>query len=237
MPVSLNCKTCGKLFSVPPAQIRAGRKYCSRKCQNTIGAGNPNWKGGLVVSNCLVCGHETKVKKSHAEKGSGKFCSRKCVGLFNGKMLSERKNEKRICKKCVVCEKEIFIKPSHSEKSGTYCSHSCMANDYKERLKGANNPNWKDGISSIPGHYLNQRRCADGKYTILDIQNIGNSQKWKCINCKKIIKRKYHIDHIMPIALGGSNHAYNIQLLCPKCNLQKNAKHPIDWANKNGRLL
>jgi hypothetical protein len=43
---------------------------------------NPNWKGGLVISHCLLCGVEVATKPSHAKKGEGKFCSRRCRGLY-----------------------------------------------------------------------------------------------------------------------------------------------------------
>lgn len=61
-------------------------------------------------------------------------------------------------------------------------------------------------------------------------------QRGKCAICEcRIVK--YHMDHIMPIALGGMNIDENIQLLCPTCNLRKNAKHPIDYMQSLGRLL
>jgi 5-methylcytosine-specific restriction endonuclease McrA len=41
----------------------------------------------------------------------------------------------------------------------------------------------------------------------------------------------------MPLARGGSNWISNIALACPTCNKRKGAKHPIDWAQQNGRLL
>lgn len=62
-------------------------------------------------------------------------------------------------------------------------------------------------------------------------------QKNKCCYCKNDISKKYHIDHIMPVALGGDNSNANIQLLCIKCNLKKSAKHPIDFAKEMGFLL
>lgn len=64
-------------------------------------------------------------------------------------------------------------------------------------------------------------------------------QKGCCAcGCGALLKATgYHIDHIMPIALGGTNTDNNIQLLTAKCNLRKSAKHPDDWARENGRLI
>jgi len=61
-------------------------------------------------------------------------------------------------------------------------------------------------------------------------------QKGKCACCKAKLG-SYHLDHIMPLALGGANSDDNIQLLCPTCNLQKNAKHPVDFMQEKGFLL
>ncbi|MGZ4957334.1 MAG: HNH endonuclease [Methylobacter sp.] len=63
-------------------------------------------------------------------------------------------------------------------------------------------------------------------------------QKGKCAVCKTSVKKKgHHLDHIMPIALGGSNTDDNIQILCPTCNLQKGAKHPQVFMQSRGFLL
>ena len=80
-------------------------------------------------------------------------------------------------------------------------------------------------------------RGAGGKHTKEDIKYLLEKQKHKCANCKKSVKKERHIDHIMPIVLGGSNDKKNLQILCPSCNLKKNRKHPITWAQENGRLL
>lgn len=70
-----------------------------------------------------------------------------------------------------------------------------------------------------------------------DVKRIIEGQKYKCANCMCDVSKKYHVDHIMPIALGGTNWPSNLQILCPTCNMRKKAKHPIDWAQENGRLL
>ena len=62
-------------------------------------------------------------------------------------------------------------------------------------------------------------------------------QRGKCACCKRPLGDKYHLDHIFPIALGGSNTDDNIQLLRQHCNNQKSAKHPIDFMQERGWLL
>ena len=62
-------------------------------------------------------------------------------------------------------------------------------------------------------------------------------QKGKCPCCKQPLGNNYHLDHIVPLALGGSNTDNNIQLLRKQCNNQKSAKHPIDFMQQRGFLL
>lgn len=65
-------------------------------------------------------------------------------------------------------------------------------------------------------------------------------QRGRCANCYEKVgvnRKKYHVDHIVPLSRGGSNDPTNLQILCVECNLRKSAKDPIEWARENGRLL
>lgn len=57
-------------------------------------------------------------------------------------------------------------------------------------------------------------------------------QKGLCACCGADLSSGYHLDHIMPLALGGSNTDENMQLLTPLCNLRKGAMHPDDYMRK-----
>lgn len=62
-------------------------------------------------------------------------------------------------------------------------------------------------------------------------------QRGKCSCCGLPLGDKYHMDHIVPLMLGGSNTDDNIQLLRARCNLQKSTKHPVDFMQERGYLL
>jgi 5-methylcytosine-specific restriction endonuclease McrA len=82
-----------------------------------------------------------------------------------------------------------------------------------------------------------RKRAAEGRYTAEQVADLFAKQRGKCACCRKSLKAAYHIDHIVALALGGSNWISNIQLLCPSCNLSKGAKDNILWAQSQGRLL
>lgn len=97
----------------------------------------------------------------------------------------------------------------------------------------ANKDRLKPGRKAAKAH----RRLA-GKIQAGFVERLMVMQKGKCACCRTSIKGKpYHLDHIMPIAKGGDNSNANLQLLCPTCNLTKNAKHPIDFMQSRGFLL
>lgn len=80
---------------------------------------------------------------------------------------------------------------------------------------------------------------VSGKHTANDILDLLAMQGKKCAHsfCRASIKGGYHVDHIMPLARGGSNDRKNLQLLCAPCNHRKHAKHPVDFALENGMLV
>lgn len=85
-----------------------------------------------------------------------------------------------------------------------------------------------------------RRRGAAGSHTAADIKLIYKAQKGRCAYfavCRTGLGHDYHEDHIIPIALGGTNDASNIQLTCPACNWSKHASHPVDFAQRIGLLV
>lgn len=102
---------------------------------------------------------------------------------------------------------------------------------------------FNDPDKSIKVRAKNARRralvqSAGGTHNHADIANIIKLQKKNCACCKrKLAASAYHIDHITPLARGGTNGAENLQALCANCNLSKGAKDPIDFMQAKGFLL
>lgn len=88
-------------------------------------------------------------------------------------------------------------------------------------------------------HKHNRRdRAGASKLSIGIVKKLLELQRGRCACCRSdVIKAKYHLDHIMPLALGGVNEDSNMQILCAPCNLSKHAKHPIEFMQQRGLLL
>lgn len=160
---------------------------------------------------------------------SNDFCF-ECGRIYHKKY--KEKNRKRIAARMKEWKKKNKIRHRQLNK----ISRERNIEKARERAKTyiQNNPSI---IRVCSQNRRAREKKADGKFTKKDIELLGFLQKWKCNNCKKHIKEKYHVDHIMPIVLGGSNWPSNLQLLCVKCNMTKHAKDPFEWARENGRLL
>lgn len=62
-------------------------------------------------------------------------------------------------------------------------------------------------------------------------------QKGTCPCCGLPLGDDRQLDHVIPLALGGANEDWNMQLLRKICNLQKSMKHPVDFMQSRGFLL
>lgn len=82
-----------------------------------------------------------------------------------------------------------------------------------------------------------RRRNAEGRFTAEDLSSIRTTQGDRCAYCKKRLKGGGHLDHIIPIKLGGSNWPKNLQWLCQPCNNRKSATDPVVYARKLGLLI
>ena len=79
---------------------------------------------------------------------------------------------------------------------------------------------------------------APGRYSPDDVSSLKQKQGGKCGNLAcRVVLREYHVDHVMPLSKGGSNWPENLQLLCPTCNVRKQAQSPEKWASRNGLLF
>ncbi|MCK9361663.1 HNH endonuclease [Patescibacteria group bacterium] len=75
------------------------------------------------------------------------------------------------------------------------------------------------------------------------IAKLFKLQKGKCPICKSDLRKTgFHVDHIVPLIPrkgepAGKHEDRNIQLACPKCNMKKHNKNPIQFMQEQGYLL
>lgn len=71
---------------------------------------------------------------------------------------------------------------------------------------------------------------ATGTHSAADVRAQYERQRGICFWCPVKVGDTYHVDHVVPLILGGSNGPENLVIACPTCNHKKHAKHPMDFA-------
>lgn len=113
-----------------------------------------------------------------------------------------------------------------------------VANPDKAKILSSD---WKKKNQDAVARYNHNRRAmkiaAGGKLSCNIVKSLFVLQKGLCPCCGVRLGSDYHLDHITPLYLGGTNTDDNVQLLRAECNLQKSKKHPIDFMQSRGFLL
>jgi len=112
----------------------------------------------------------------------------------------------------------------------------------ENRERGKANANrWRRGhpeLRRIHGQNRRAKERANGGVLSRGlVTKLHKLQRGKCACCGQPLGQKYHLDHRMPLNLGGPNEDWNMQLLRPRCNAQKQAKDPVDFMQSRGFLL
>lgn len=183
-------------------------------------------KNNKALWLCMCeCGNEHEATGVNLNRGYVKSCG--CLSS------SYKTGETKLCK---MCGKETYIKKSHLSVQGTYCSRKCMSEDYKLIMNNSDNPNYRHGKSRTRDYlrpYGHRRRSsvrgATGSFSYREIEEKLKEQDDVCYWCFECLEGRYHADHIIPIARGGSNTIANIAISCEACNAQKGSKLVDEW--------
>jgi 5-methylcytosine-specific restriction endonuclease McrA len=109
------------------------------------------------------------------------------------------------------------------------------AYDKERRATGRDNlKRWYALNPTKNREYIARRRAlkmnSTGTHTAADITAQNERQSYHCYWCGTSTRKAYHVDHVIPLSLGGSDGTENIVIACPTCNCSKGAKHPMDYA-------
>lgn len=88
----------------------------------------------------------------------------------------------------------------------------------------------KDKYRTYSRNRKARKKAATGWHSAQDVAAQNERQRHRCYWCGASTRTGFHVDHIVPLKLGGTNWPDNIVIACPRCNLSKGAKHPMDFA-------
>lgn len=229
-----DCVVCNKKMWFPKSKLG---KYltCSSDCST---------KRKLQIFQsrsrvCKSCKNTFFPRPSQISSGRGVFCSQKCNSASHMAMNTKNAKEKAAKSFLKAIEEGRYVPPrgeDHSRWKGG-------AGEYRKRRQdsGAATNYLRKWRSENPckrrQQILRRKGKKIGRLPAGTVESIGNHQRWKCVVCKKNIKKSFHLDHIFPLSKGGVHLPSNVQLLCPSCNLRKSAKDPIVFMQERGFLF
>jgi len=102
-------------------------------------------------------------------------------------------------------------------------------NEYQKKWNAENS----DAVTIIKDRRRARQHAAVGRHTAGEWRALVEKFEGRCVCCQQHFGiRKLTRDHVVPLALGGSDSIENIQPLCRSCNSRKGAWHTTDYRNK-----
>jgi 5-methylcytosine-specific restriction endonuclease McrA len=133
------------------------------------------------------------------------------IGMTGGEVVVGPRAVGRLQRRCRGCARVLPL--GWFRKAGTRA--------------GAKRRSWTCRECRRPADALHAavRRAAVGKFTRADVEGLFKAQRGACAcGCGRSLHGGYHVDHVIPIARGGTSWPENLQLLAPSCNLAKGAR-------------
>jgi len=161
-----------------------------------------------VITKCVICDKEFKIKRSKYNQGRGKICSKKCKRSKKYWKDYHKKYRDKNIKKRKKYSREYRDKNINKEKE--------RMRKYRQTAVG------KEKRKIYTNNYRSKKRNNGGNFTKNEWEYIKWLYNYRCAMCQK--KIKLTIDHIIPISKNGRNDFNNIQPLCLKCNCSKQDK-------------
>ena len=201
-PTVCRCQYCNKVFT-PKRADRS--KYCTE--HRTLAAVKTRGIVPVFVSVCVTCGcHSNKV---HCSDDCEKLATKAATVRYG---IATKVLKPRPCKEC---SKQFT--PEYGNKKRTFCSDEC-GRKYGRRVGKASR---------------RARKASAGRIDRIDPIKVFERDGWKCHLCKKHTPRELRgtiknmapeLDHIIPLAQGGSHTWDNVACACRKCNGAKGSQ-------------
>ena len=191
-----------------------GKQFRCKECRN-LSARESTQRGDSNHKEVLKKSYQKHKEKRIKEKAEYRESNRKLLADKQKEYYRENKEE------CIEYQKK-------------YRAYN------KERIRDY----WKMYRATEQGKTVkrnsNHKRrtlTKNGDVTVQQLKELYLTAK-NCYWCNtKLNKNNTHLDHLMPLSKGGEHTLSNLVISCRKCNLSKNAKDPIEFANKLGRLF
>lgn len=197
-PQTIACYWCGLRFRKKRDRI----KYCSMDCQYAARRKAPASR--VHYFTCLHC-----AKLQTARRAGRKYCNKECNWrhLYPSTLVKPRPARCRDCGK------------TYNQEHGNNLRCAPCAAARSDAIRGA-----------VKARRRSRER-SNGPWEAIDRRSIYERDNWRCYLCGQRVSTTAPtsdplaptLDHVTPLALGGTHTADNLRLACRACNTAKGA--------------
>jgi 5-methylcytosine-specific restriction endonuclease McrA len=167
--------------------------------------------GEVECKECSKC--KTIKPITEYPKDNGKW-----DGLYPYCKQCKSERDKKVYQKNPKAKYEAVLK--YQKRTGIfYQSHP-----YKQKYYNSPSSKTKKQARDMKRRVLKKNANAKCIISSAVIQEVIKKYNGKCAYCGVTCTSNYHIDHKLPLALGGGNEFENLALSCRHCNLSKGKK-------------
>jgi len=160
------------------------------------------------IGTCYICGETFERTQPHQRR-----CTSKCTA-------------RTVARRCIICERDYV--PKSATRPENVCSDDCGV-EHKRRIAAAYRRSASGREQSRRAKDRRRARKRNAFVANVSRSAIYERDKWTCQLCgKRVLKSKVvpHprapvLDHIVPLAKGGTHEPANVQLACFLCNSVK----------------
>lgn len=216
--ITYTCKQCGKEYH--PRTSKDRDIFCSRECHQEFMHSNAKQKVFepklTYMKHCEICGEYFETKSNKRTKCSDcLYEENKNRSIERQKIQVREAYEKEVEEKeCDHCGKKFVPELAPGWKTKRFCSDICAKRHHKNMRHYRIRTN---GESDVHENYYVGRH------------QVGKRDNWICGICGEPIDRKlkfpnqmsFSVDHIIPLAKGGTHTMDNLQAAHLICNSYK----------------
>ena len=189
---------------------------------------------------CKTCGVQKPLIEFHADRKGFKSSCKLCTAAQRRANYAEAKKAGMLNSEADRQKRRMANRKSYELNRSVVLERSRAAYLKNKEAVKARAIKWQKANPEYRAAAMAKRRAkaSDGEsHTKDDIKELIAVQKGKCAICRCDFGSRFHVDHIVPLKLGGGNQRSNIQILCPPCNARKGAKHPVVFMQEMGYLI
>lgn len=220
----MDCAVCGTVFQ--PHKFNSTRLYCSRLCNRSAWLSRHGLLDGILEKRAEKA---AKAKAREAEKIAAQEVRRK-ASEDRAAMLEVIKASRELRHKdpCAICRKVFVRRKNVAGRLLKYCSRPCS-------LKAGRNRPGQRASKAVEKVIRRNRLQAQGAERFDPIA-IFDRDNWRCQICGTSTPQRLRgthkpnapeLDHVIPLAKGGTHTRANVQCACRRCNATKSDKRIV----------